>query len=118
MARKKICGIYKITNLINGKVYIGQASDIYTRWTNHKNASLRKDKKEYKYPLYRAFRKYGIENFKFEIIEECSEEELNEKEIYYIDFYNTFIRCENSNAYNQVGKVLEDTMLAKNKNLY
>lgn len=101
MARKKICGIYKIENLINGKVYIGQAGDIYRRWYHHKREININSEKSFKYPLYRAFRKYGIENFKFEIIEECSEEELNEKEIHYIKEYNSFIGNKNSNGYNQ-----------------
>ena len=43
----------------------------------------------YEYPLYRAFRKYGIENFEFSVLEECSSLELNEKEKYYIEKYNS-----------------------------
>lgn len=101
MARKKICGIYKIENLVNGKVYIGQSVDIYTRWISHKNASLREGNRGYNYPLYRAFRKYGIDNFYFEIIEECTEEELDEKEIYYINKYKSFVGLDYSNGYNQ-----------------
>lgn len=80
----KISGIYKITNQINGKIYIGQSNDIYRRW---------KEEKFYKghcnNPLKRAFNKYGLENFDFEIIEECSIEELDEKEIYYISLYKS-----------------------------
>lgn len=80
----KICGIYKITNKINGKIYIGQSNNICRRW---------KEEKYYKghcnSPLNRAFNKYGLENFTFEIIEECSIEELDEKEIYYISLYKS-----------------------------
>lgn len=97
----KICGIYKIENLINGKVYIGQSNDIKSRWNDHKRIAKDKSKHGYNYPLYRAIRKYGIENFKFEIIEECSEEKLNEREIYYIGYYKSYIYFENSNGYNQ-----------------
>ena len=79
MAREKICGIYKITNLVNGKVYIGQSVDIYKRWTEHKDCIT--SKKGYK-PLYRAFRKYGINNFEFIVLEYCDEKQLREKEIY------------------------------------
>ena len=86
------CGIYKITNLINGHSYIGQSICIEIRWKNHKCY----DKECKDYPLYRAFRKYGIENFSFEIIEECEPNLLNEKEIYWINFYNTYL-----NGYNQ-----------------
>lgn len=85
-------GIYKITNLINNYCYIGQSVDIKTRWNHHKNYS----KKYSHYPLYEAFRKYGIENFSFEIIEECPINELNEKEIYWIKFYDSY-----NNGYNQ-----------------
>lgn len=101
MAREKICGIYKIENLINGKVYIGQSVDIIGRWYDHKRESKDKTRNGYKYPLYRAIRKYGLKNFKFEIIEECSEEELNHKERYYIELYKSYINWENSNGYNQ-----------------
>lgn len=80
------CGIYKITNLINDKSYIGQSIHIEERWRKHRNYSF-----EYaEYPLYRAFRKYGLENFSFEILEYCQENELNEKEKYYISLYQTF----------------------------
>lgn len=86
------CGIYKITNLINGHSYIGQSICIEQRWKNHKHY----DKDCENYPLYRAFRKYGIDNFSFEIIEECEPNFLDEKEIYWINFYNTL-----NEGYNQ-----------------
>ena len=75
-------GIYKIENLINGKVYIGQSVNIKERWNEHKLINSRTSKealKKQKYPLYLAFEKYGLDNFSFEVIEECSIEELNEK---------------------------------------
>lgn len=81
-----MCGIYKITNNINGKVYIGQSICIEKRWKNHKNY-FGKGKEDY--PLYRAFSKYGIDNFSFEVIEECEVDLLNEREIYWISFYNS-----------------------------
>ena len=88
-------GIYKITNTINGKVYIGQAQDIEKRWKDHI-----KDSEKGNQVIYRAMRKYGVENFSFEVVEECSIEELDEKEIYYIEEYNSYIHAENSNGYN------------------
>ena len=75
-------GIYLIKNNINGKVYIGQSTNIYERWSEHKR--IAKNDLTIKYPLYLAMRKYGIENFTFSIIEECSQELLNEREIYWI----------------------------------
>jgi group I intron endonuclease len=80
------CGIYKITNITNNHCYIGQSHNIENRWKNHKKCTYNSDK--WNYPLYSAFRKYGLENFTFEIIEECTIHELNEKEIYWIKYYS------------------------------
>lgn len=82
MERKKVCGIYKITNKVNGKIYIGQSIDIYRRWVQEKEGLCNSH-------LLNAFKKYGTDNFIFEILEECCIEELDEKEIYYISFYNS-----------------------------
>ena len=85
-------GIYKITNLINNKVYIGQSTDIKRRWKDHRKEAFWRNSSEYEYPLYRAIRKYGLQNFSFEMVEECSKSELNAKEKFYIaqyDSYNT-----------------------------
>lgn len=76
-------GIYKITNKINGKCYIGQSINIKQRWKAHRSRYQVDD-----YPLYRAMRKYGLENFNFEVIEECTKELLNEREIYWISYYD------------------------------
>lgn len=94
-------GIYKIENLINGKIYIGQSVDIHERWLEHKRVNERTsalDKQQY--PLYRSFKKYGLENFSFEILEECSRDKLNEREKYWIAYYHTYINDPNNNGYN------------------
>lgn len=83
-------GIYKIENLINHKVYIGQSIQLSARWRNHKNNVYNSSLATYEYPLYRAMRKYGINNFEFSIIEECSEEDLDERECYWIKQYDSF----------------------------
>lgn len=82
MEMNENCGIYKITNLINGKCYIGQSVHIKRRWTEHCLPST-------KSVISSAIKKYGKENFSFEIIEECSIEELSSKEEYYIKYYNS-----------------------------
>lgn len=91
-------GIYKITNNINDKCYIGQSRDIKKRWVSHKNAPFNPNLKEYNYPLYQAIRKYGLENFSFEVLEECQVESLNEKEDFWIKKYNSI---DSSYGYNQ-----------------
>ena len=92
---KVMTGIYKIENLVNGKVYIGQAVDIITRWRQHK-----RDYKIKNQIIYRAMRKYGFKNFSFEIIMLCEEDLLNLMEIYYIKQYNSYIHWKDSNGYN------------------
>ena len=94
----KIQGIYKIKNLLNGKVYIGQSIDVKNRFGRHKYNS------NYKivHPLYNSFRKYGIENFEFNIIEHVNDfNKLDEREQYWTDFYKSYnknygynIRCD------------------------
>lgn len=96
-------GIYKIENLINGKVYIGQSQNIKRRWFMHKtiiNTTSASLQKLWKNPLYKAFHKYGLKNFSFSVIEECSKEELNEKEIFYIKQYHSYIQDPLCNGYN------------------
>lgn len=89
----KISGIYCITNIINGKQYVGLSKDCNKRWADHYSKayySTRDD--DLKKPLYKAMKKYGRENFSFQILEECDEELLKEREIYWIkklDSYNT-----------------------------
>lgn len=83
--------IYKITNNINGKSYIGQTKHFYEyRWNEHKCRYLNKNSKAYNISLYRAFRKYGINNFLFEVIEECDISNLNKREMFWIKHFNTF----------------------------
>ena len=94
------CGIYKITNQINGKVYIGQSKRIEERWKEHKKKPFLENSEEYSYPLYQAIRKYGLKNFTFEIIEECLPKDLNQKEIDYISLYESY-PPEHGKGYNQ-----------------
>lgn len=90
-----LCGIYQITNKLNGKKYIGQSKHIQQRFNEHILDSFNPNKKSYNFPIHSAIRKYGLENFTFEVIEECSVELLNEREQYYIQQFNTL-----NNGYN------------------
>lgn len=87
-------GIYCFKNLINEKVYIGKAVDIEKRYKQH----LRNiDNDEHQESIYLALRKYGLENFSFEVLEECDAEKLSALEVYYIDKYDAY--C--SGGYNE-----------------
>ena len=83
-------GIYYIENLINNKKYIGQSNNIKDRWRRH-ISELNKNKHHNDY-LQKSWNKYGENNFMFEIIEYCSIENLDDREQYWIDFYNTMDR--------------------------
>lgn len=93
--------IYKITNDVNNKMYIGKTnvSNPQTRWREHL-----KDYKKEQYkdrPLYRAMNKYGIEHFYFEVIEETENDEKScEREQYWINKLRTYIHFEDCNGYN------------------
>ena len=79
------CGIYCIKNLKNGKMYIGQSTNIINRISTHKRNIFKKN-----YPIYSDIRKIGIENFSFEIVEECEKENLDILEKKYIEKFNTY----------------------------
>lgn len=86
--------IYKITNDINNKIYIGKTNrTIKERFREHCKASER-DRYE-KRPLYSAMNKYGIEHFYIEEIEQCDLSLAEEREKYWIEYYNSF-----KNGYN------------------
>lgn len=95
---EKISGIYKIENNVNHHMYIGKAKDIYHRWVKHKSDARRKKDN---CPIHIAIRTYGENNFTFSIIEIIEEKDYskiaNEREKYWIKFFNTY---ENSNHYN------------------
>lgn len=86
--------IYKITNDINDKIYIGKTlKSIQDRWREHCQDRLKINTE--KRPLYLAMNKYGIEHFKIQEIEQCKDEEASIKEIYWIGYYDSY-----NNGYN------------------
>lgn len=98
--------IYKIYNDINNKLYIGKTLDtLENRFNEHKKDSTKQ--RNEKRPLYNAMNKYGVEHFHIELVEEVNLEDLSIREIYWIEYYNTY-----RNGYNATrggdGKQLYD----------
>ena len=115
-------GIYKITNKINGKSYIGQSRNIKRRINDHKKTAFNVKSKNFDFPLYKAIRKYGLENFEFNIITECKESELDKLEVFYIKEYNSYNNGYNQNKggngaghYNKLTDELVDKIILKLK---
>lgn len=83
-----MCGIYMIKNEENDKVYIGQSNDISHRWSTHKtelNANRHVNRH-----LQNAWNKYGQDSFTFSILEECKKDDLDKREMYYIELYDSY----------------------------
>lgn len=88
--------IYQITNLVNGKKYVGKTDySIEERFKVHMADSKKGLENR---PLYKAFEKYGIENFEISLLEETEND--NEREIYYIEKMRTYVGFEDCNGYN------------------
>ncbi len=86
----KLTGIYKITNLINGKFYIGQSVDIKRRFNEHRNPKRKGCKS-----LSLAIEKYGVNNFSFDVVELCDESDLIKLEMKYIsELKPQYNRCK------------------------
>ena len=88
LGNKTVTGIYKITNIVTGEVYVGQAVNIASRWSEHAKCGLGIDTPSGN-KLYKAMQEYGLYSFSWELMEECPPAELNEKERFYIDLYQS-----------------------------
>ena len=107
--------IYKITNLINNKCYIGKTlNTIQERWREHCSDYKKRD--EEKRPLYSAMNKYGIENFKIEEIEQCNEDIVNDREKYWIEYYGSFKKGYNATLGGDGKAYLDRKLLIKTYN--
>lgn len=95
-------GIYKITNTIDNKCYIGKSIDLKRRIRKHK--AYLKSESHHNIHLQRAYNKYGLENFKFEIVEVCAEENLDYLEVFYIQKYNAYENGYNMNLGGENGR--------------
>lgn len=81
----KISCIYRITNNINNKIYVGKTNNLKRRIKEYRNKTNKPLKPEAKYEIMIAMKKYGFKNFTFDILEKCDINLLDEREIYWID---------------------------------
>lgn len=87
LGQNKKCGIYKITNLLDGKCYVGQSNNVQQRWVQHVRRGVGADTPTNN-KLYPILNSIGVENFMFELIEECDPTQLNEREKYYQEVFH------------------------------
>lgn len=116
--------IYKVTNKINNKVYVGKTCEsIEKRFMEHIQEAKTNDKNR---PFHKALNKYGSENFYIEQLEEIESNKLDEREKYWIQKENSYIGFQNSNGYNATlggdgaltydyRLIIEDYLLTKSK---
>lgn len=98
---KVVTGIYKITNQNTQECYIGQSLDIAKRWTDHMKCGVGAKEVSNTNKLYAAMRIDGIENFSFELLLECSKEDLDRQEKYFIQLYQSNVLGYNSTLGNK-----------------
>ena len=96
-------GIYKLTNTTNGLIYIGKSENIGNRWREHVKKGIGAEAPN-RNKLYPAMLATGVENFTFEILEECPSEELDSKEAFWIDYFNSKVDGYNATVGNALKK--------------
>ena len=101
LGQEEVCGVYKITDGLTGECYIGQSVKVKARFTEHIKCGIGAMPASNANQLYAAMKRDGIWNFYFELLTECSKEELNEKERQFIDIYSSDVVGLNSKRGNQ-----------------
>lgn len=95
LGTEKVCGIYRITYIETEQSYIGQSVDVAQRWKDHVKCGLGIDAPATN-KLYNAMQNKGVWNFTFELLEACSRDQLNEKEKFWIESYQSNLYGYNS----------------------
>lgn len=101
IGKETACGIYKITCLTTGQIYIGQSVDVCNRFKEHCKNALGVGNTRGQNKLYKVMAEQGLHNFTFELLEECDSSQLNEKEKYYINFFESYNFGLNSTSGNK-----------------
>lgn len=101
--------IYKITNNITNESYVGQTNNFKRRKENYISLYKSPNSKGANRPLYKAMRSYGLDNFSFEILEECDKEISNLREEYYINLYDCLRKGYNHEKIGKRKKMSEQT---------
>lgn len=91
MSKKHICGIYAIKNTVNGKMYIGSSKSVHYRWKQQHYHNLSKGNHSNSH-LQHAWNKYSESAFVFQVIEECEESSLIDREEHWIEHYKSWNR--------------------------
>ena len=96
VGKQIVCGIYKITNLLTEQCYIGQSVNISDRFKQHCKCGLGIDAPSSN-KLYNTMQKDKLQNFTFEVLQQCSREQLNQKEAFWINMYQSNVYGLNTN---------------------
>jgi len=98
MYKNKISAVYQIVNTVTGDRYVGSSKNVFQRWVDHKKPS--KWKSHPNIPLYQGMQKYGLENFRFQILAPVMPEYLKQVEQEFIDLLHPTYNCCNANGQN------------------
>jgi len=102
--------IYLIENKANGNKYVGQTvMQLNKRWLAH----IQESKTFSERPLYRAMNKYGLDNFNIKVLEETTEDKLSEREIYWIEYFNSYNRGYNATTGGESNKNIREDVRDK-----
>jgi group I intron endonuclease len=98
-----VCGIYAIRNRLDGKFYVGQSVNVFSRWKDHRKLRGR-DRRSH---IYEAMNRHGVENFQFFILERCAPECLNSREAFWMQFLESRTLGYNIIPAGQTGRVMD-----------